>query len=242
MNVLSKIWQRLLDENLRGRLKLLGTGFSTPVAIVVIVSCALAVTLFSSCSARNGSSSVVFAVDRSMLIMPAPASSLKLVRIPPGPAVPHAFLITAHEITNAQYEVFIDATDYDGSDSPSSKPTERFLDHWRDGDCPPELRDHPVCRINWRHAQAFCEWLSAASAARVRLPTDAEWEWAARGDAGRVYPWGDQWDPNRCNWGDDGKIDGFVESAPVGSFPGGATPQGVFDMAGHIWEWHCACA
>ena len=210
---------------------------ASPAGLIVSCSSALAAALFCGCSERNGSKVAVSTVDRPMLMLPAPARSLQLVRIEPGRSVRQPFLISTHEITNAQYELFVDATGYDGSDSPSSKPSERFLDYWRDGDCPPELRDYPVCRINWHHAQAFCEWLSVESDARVRLPTDAEWEWAARGDVGRIYPWGDQWDPTRCNWGDDGRIDGFVESAPVGSFPGGATPQGVLDMAGNIWEW-----
>ena len=128
-----------------------------------------------------------------------------------------AFYIGKFEITNAQYAAFVLETGYDGSDHPSSKPTEQFLDYWTDGLYAPDLLDHPVTRINWHRAQAFCGWLS-------RKP-------------GRVYPWGDEWDPRRCNWGDPGEIDGCAKSAPVGSFAAGATPEGVHDLAGNIWEW-----
>lgn len=147
------------------------------------------------------------------------------------------------EITNAQYLEFVHATGYDGSEHPSSKVTEPFLAQVVDGHCPPDQLDHPVSNLNWHHAVAFCEWLSAESGAVVRLPTDAEWEWAASGPEHRVYPWGDEWDPARCNWGDSsggdrfGLWDGYRASAPVGSFPRGATPQGLEDMAGNIWEW-----
>lgn len=162
---------------------------------------------------------------------------IELVLITAGPDVRRAFYIGKFEITNAQYAAFVRETGYDGSDHPSSKPTEQFLDYWTDGRYPPDLRDHPVTRINWHHAKAFCDWLARKTGRVVRLPTDAEWEWAARGRAGRVYPWGDEWDPRRCNWGDPGEIDGYAETAPVGSFPAGATPEGVHDLAGNIWEW-----
>jgi formylglycine-generating enzyme required for sulfatase activity len=182
--------------------------------------------LVAGCAARERTASLAGA-------WPA----IELVLISAGPGAARPFHIGKYEITNAQYQAFIDATGYDGADHPSSKPTEQFLDYWVDGKHPAELRDYPVCRLNWHHAQAFCDWLSRKSGRVVRLPTDAEWEWAARGVEGRAYPWGDRWDPQRCNWGDGGKIDGYRESAPVGSFPAGATPEGVCDLAGNIWEW-----
>ncbi len=147
------------------------------------------------------------------------------------------FHMSRHEITHAQYQAFVDDTGYDGRDHPSSKPRERFLGQWTDGRPPEGRANHPVCNVNWHHATAFCEWLSRKSGRPVRLPTDAEWELAAGGSEKRAYPWGDTWDPRACNWGEGGRIDGYAESAPVGSFARGATKEGLLDMAGNIWEW-----
>jgi len=153
------------------------------------------------------------------------------------PSAIKPFEISRHEITNAQYAAFVQATGYDGRDHPSSKSTEPFLASWRNREFPPPMVVHPVCYVNWHHARAFCDWLSRIRGEEVRLPTDAEWSLAARGPEARVYPWGNAWDPKRCNWGEGGSIDGFPESSPVGSFPQGATPEGVMDLAGNIWEW-----
>jgi formylglycine-generating enzyme required for sulfatase activity len=90
----------------------------------------------------------------------------------------------------------------------------------------------PVVCVTWAQASAFCAW------AGERLPSEIEWEKAARGDDGRRFPWGDAWDPKAANWYDDaGSIDGHATLAPVGSFPNGASPYGALDMAGNVWEW-----
>ena len=93
--------------------------------------------------------------------------------------------------------------------------------------------DHPVTQVTWRDAQAFCLWVSKASGRAIRLPSEAEWEKAARGVDGRVYPWGNQApDAELCNFNNN-----VGDTTPVGHYLKGASPYGVLDMAGNVLEW-----
>ncbi|HEY7984782.1 MAG TPA: SUMF1/EgtB/PvdO family nonheme iron enzyme, partial [Ktedonobacterales bacterium] len=95
--------------------------------------------------------------------------------------------------------------------------------------------DHPVVKVSWLDATAYAAWLARVTGLPWRLPTEAEWEWAARGEEGRLYPWGDQWDPARANTSEGGK----GGTTPVGAYAGrgDASPCGAHDMAGNEWEW-----
>ncbi len=137
------------------------------------------------------------------------------------------YYLSRHPITNAQYEMF------DPSHARKRAPGA--------GD------RHPVVYVSSTEASKFCQWLSGRERRRYRLPTEAEWEFAARGADGRKYPWGNQEgrgdlanfaDRNTVfAWSDREIDDGFPESSPVGSFPRGASPFGMEDMAGNVWEW-----
>ncbi len=126
------------------------------------------------------------------------------------------FYIARFPITNAAYYEFVQETNH------------RRPDHWSlDGRYPPELARHPVVFVSWEDAAAFARWNGA------RLPTEAEWEKAARGTDGRVYPWGNEFAAVRCNTSES-KTEG---TKAVDTHPQGASPYGIMDMAGNVWEW-----
>ncbi|MBN4051625.1 SUMF1/EgtB/PvdO family nonheme iron enzyme [bacterium AH-315-M05] len=179
---------------------------------------------------ENNLNSIPKSIDTLFLLPNGPFIELVFIPYSYG-----GFYIGKYEITNEQYKVFIDDTRYDGSDHPSSKSTEPFLNHFKNGNYPAKKGDYPICYVNWWHTKAYCNWLSRKTGKTVRLPTKDEWEYVAGGLEKRIYPWGNEWDPKRCNWASS--IDGYEEAAPVGSFSNGTTPEGIHDLAGNIWEW-----
>ncbi|MCP5098578.1 MAG: SUMF1/EgtB/PvdO family nonheme iron enzyme [Chloroflexi bacterium] len=125
-------------------------------------------------------------------------------------------------VTNAQYLLFVKATNH------------RVPYHWKDSLPPKGLESHPVINVSWHDAMAYCRWLSQAAGKNIVLPSEVEWEKAARGsEDARIYPWGDTFDRMQCN----SKALGIGSSTPVGIFPNGASPYGVLDMTGNVWEW-----
>ncbi len=147
------------------------------------------------------------------------------------------YYIGKYEVTNAQYKKFCDAAGRSYPPDPDFTAMPNYFTNYP---------DYPVVNVSWNDAKAYCDW------AGLRLPTEAEWEKAARGTDGRKYPWGNV-EPGaggfvRCNyadkntdysWSDKSVNDGYQWTAPVGSYERGKSPYGCYDMAGNVWEW-CA--
>lgn len=127
------------------------------------------------------------------------------------------FYIDQYPVTNAQYEQFISATNY--------KPTDdyNYLRHWENGKIPPGMENYPVVWVGLEDAKAYARW------AGKRLPTEFEWQLAAQGTDGRLWPWGNEMDPTRCNVG-------LNRITPVNAFPRGVSPFGVEDLVGNVWQ------
>jgi formylglycine-generating enzyme required for sulfatase activity len=138
---------------------------------------------------------------------------------PPHAVFVDAFEIDQFEVTNEQFEKFVAETGYVTDAEKAGDTSWRYYTT--------NKPNHPVVKVSWNDAKAFCEW------AQKRLPTEAEWEKAARGTDGRTYPWGNDWDVNKANT----KEAGYRGTTIVGSFPDGASPYGVMDMAGNVSEW-----
>ncbi|MCP4253058.1 MAG: SUMF1/EgtB/PvdO family nonheme iron enzyme [Candidatus Scalindua sp.] len=167
------------------------------------------------------------------------------------------YKIDVYPVTNKQYKEFVDETDYEVPyrDDEDSKP---YIWDKEKRIFPEGMEGHPVVLVSHEDAVAFCEWRSKKEGVEIRLPTEEEWEKAARGRDGREYPWGDKFDFNRLNCADyhvkkelkDADewrkefLGGFYEknkmktlTMKVGSFSDGTSPYGCHDMAGNVWEW-----
>jgi len=156
-----------------------------------------------------------------------------------------AYLIDKYPVTYSQYREFIEDNGYyqrrwwsdDGwkwLENQKRNPEQAYLDAqlgivpWRWNDNRFNKPNFPVVGVTWHEADAFARWCGK------QLPTEAQWEKAARGTDGRIYPWGDNFDSKRCNcWEGESPW----HTTPVGIYPTGASPYGVLDMAGNVWEW-----
>ena len=205
-------------------------------------------------------------MSREMEVSTVPALDGELAYIPAGEFVmgsdPHqsefvqdeelpqhtlalpAYYLALTPVTNRQYLAFVQARAYP------------CPEHWPSDGFPEDWADHPVINVSWYDAMIYCEWLTErlgsekcmakvwhvgqwetieidSTAWRFLLPSETEWEKAVRGTDGRLYPWGNFWDAKRCNT----KESRGVATTPVDAYPLGASPYGVLDMVGNVWEW-----
>ncbi len=153
-----------------------------------------------------------------------------------------AYSITKNLITNELYARFVAETGYRAPDVDRKTwasyrlihPYERTRRFAFSGNKPPRGRaQHPVVLVSHRDAQAYARWLSKKTGQKWQLPTEKQWEKAARGKNGLIFPWGNTFDKTRLNSNDSGPFD----TVPVGSFPRGASPYGMLDGAGQVFEW-----
>jgi sulfatase modifying factor 1 len=160
------------------------------------------------------------------------------------------FLIAVHPVTHVEYARFVRETGHrapaiyelplvvtaGGDDRERAFRSAGQPYVWMDSEVPQDRRDHPVTLVRWDDAIAYCAWLSGASSRTVRLPTEAEWEKAARGGReGKRYPWGDRLDRNMANFLTDPSLKTTQGTTQCRSYP--ANGYGLFDMAGNVWEW-----
>jgi formylglycine-generating enzyme required for sulfatase activity len=144
-----------------------------------------------------------------------------------------AFWIDETEVTNGQYQECVNADVCKSLPFCSAPGTESF-------GTASQMLNHPVTCVDWESASTYCEWVDG------RLPTESEWEYAARGSEGHSYPWGSAFDGTKLNYCDAScsfshagqtTDDGYAQTAPVGSYPSSASWCGALDMAGNVWEW-----
>lgn len=172
----------------------------------------------------------------------AQSSFDKMVKVPKGPflyggdkkelVIDTSFEIGVYLVTNGQYRKFIDAGGY-GNDAFWSDAGKKWREknkitqpeYWEDERWNPA--DFPVVGVSYYEAEAFAKWTGK------RLPTEQEWEKAARGEDGKVYPWGDEFDKSKCNSNESG----IKGTSRVDRFPNGVSPYGCYDMAGNVCEW-----
>ncbi|MDD5065900.1 MAG: SUMF1/EgtB/PvdO family nonheme iron enzyme [bacterium] len=167
--------------------------------------------------------------------------SSNLYEKPVHPVNLNAFSLSRFEITVQQYTYFLNAGSQDSYYIPDMADTVHCgIIKRSDGDYSNVISraQYPVVYVNWNFANAYCSWLTAKAGSTFLLPTEAQWEYTAAGNAGHMtYPWGNTWTNTNCNWGENGAYDHYVYSAPVGQYSSGTNMFGVYDMAGNVHEW-----
>jgi hypothetical protein len=190
-------------------------------------------------SARRSHSRVYDLLPPPFAWIEIPAGKVTVEKF--GEANVPAFSIAKYPLTNAQYEKFIEAGGYRyerwwtaagwraREKGDWTEPRSWQENKWNGA-------EQPVVGVSWYESLAFCRWLSAASGEEIMLPTEQQWQRAAQGDDGRIYPWGNEWDGDLCN--NSVKPHDSNQTTPVRQYEGkGDSPFGVVDMAGNVWEW-----
>ena len=176
--------------------------------------------------------------------VPPREAPFEMVKVPKGPftygegrireMIDNAYWIDKYPVTNKKYRAFILADGYGNQACWSPEGWKWKAEYnitcpkyWNDTKW--NKADHPVVGVSYFEAEAYAKWVGK------RLPTEREWEKAARGEGGREYPWGDQFDKTKCNSSEAG----LGRTTPVTQYSNGVSPYGCYDMAGNVWEW-CA--
>lgn len=137
------------------------------------------------------------------------------------------FYIDRTPVTNAEYKKFLDANPNQPAPFLAEAIAQSYNWDKATRSFPAGRDQYPVVLVNWEQASAYCRWSGG------RLPTEAEWEKAARGSDGRVWPWGNDWESNLANTAESN----IKDESPVGQYPKGASPIGALDMVGNVWQW-----
>ncbi len=164
---------------------------------------------------RDGS--ILVPIPAGEAIFGSPDGEGRVDEHPQFTATLPGYYLGAHPVTNAQYQRFVEATG-------------RGTSHLYSAYTHPSKSDHPVVKVSWEDAAAYCEW------AGLSLPTELQWEKGARGSVGREYPWGNGWDASKCR---NKENRGNETTCVIWEYPQGCSPYGLSQMSGTVWEW-CA--
>ena len=200
--------------------------------VAVLGICLLISTVFLWVQSSKPELPAVYRIDEVVVIpagefqMGGSDSDAEIDEHPVHTVDVNAFYIHKYEVTNAQYKNFVDANpQWQKNSIPRKFHNGEYLKLWKDNTYPPGKENHPVVYVSWYAAMAYAKW------AGRRLPTEAEWEKAARGGlVGAKYPWGDVIDDSIANYGGD-----FGDTKPVGSYS--PNDYGLYDMTGNVMEW-----
>ncbi len=203
-----------------------------------LLGCVVTATGAVACSSPQPDTSAAASVRADMVTVPAGWFVMGDDHGLPDARPAHrvyldTFAIDRFEVSNADYGTCVASGACPAPERTSSETRQHYFGN-------KAFASYPVIGVTYADAVAFCRWRKA------RLPTEAEWEKAARGTEQRIYPWGQQFDPTRLNycdrncdlpWRDPQHDDGYADTSPVDAFPSGASPFGVLNMAGNVWEW-----